>query len=202
MWLPAKPLPTLVPLQALHLLCQEEFFNAKLRLYLCPSQNLSCTAHWISKKTQPPHLLPTCILHFSMRGGEGPLHLLFPLLEYSCLRSPPAQRRQPCHLSVGTVLYVECVCLCVLCLCVRSCASVAPTRAPEAFGDGPSPPTSCAPPSPAACVPFFSTSSCRLQATLLAGSLTWNALEPPFLLSNICSSFRTQCECLFLWGAS
>ena len=106
MWLPAKPLPTLVPLQALHLLCQEEFFNAKLRLYLCPSQNLSCTAHWISKKTQPPHLLLTCILHFSMRGGEGPLHLLFPLLEYSCLRSPPAQRRQPCHLSVGTVLYV------------------------------------------------------------------------------------------------
>lgn len=42
---------------------------------------------------------------------------------------------------------------------------------------------------------LFSASSCRLQATPLAGSLTWNTLAPPFLLSNICSSFKTQLEC-------
>lgn len=199
MWLPAKPMPTLVPLQALHLLCQEEFFNAKLKLYLCPSQNLSWTAHCISEKTQPPYLLPTYNLHFSMQGGEAPSHLLFPCRN-TLVCAPHLLREDSPAVSVNTVLYVECVCLCVLCVC--ACASRAPASAPEAFGDGPSPAASRAPPSPAACLPFFSASSCRLQATPLAGSLTWNTLAPPFLLSNICSSFKTQLECLFLWGAS
>lgn len=42
----------------------------------------------------------------------------------------------------------------------------------------------------------------RLQVFASACSLTWNALAPPFLLSNNSSSFKAQLKCPFLWGAS